>query len=61
MDYMPMYQDSIKFIANELGAVPETSLYELVSRFVVKYKELEKKISIQEKKGEKNVIPGKSK
>ena len=40
MDFMSKYCTDIDFIRKELDALPATSLYELIVRFVEKYKEL---------------------
>ena len=45
MSYMDEYQGNMNFIRGKINVGAETSLYEIINKFVDKYKELEVKLS----------------
>ena len=61
MDYMSKYSATMDYVVGKIEALPDTSLYEVIVRFVDKYKELEEKVKQleslprEEKKEKRNV------
>ena len=61
MDYMSKYPESMDYVVGQINTLKDASLYEIIVKFVDKYKELEERINQieslpkEEKKEKKHV------